>query len=99
MEEKIREKSRGTMTSAAHDRMTKQMTRMIRIEAIRSGEANLSWSKVYSDSIQFKNRKAGRLLATGFCSGSPNDTKYQGDDRQYDQYVDQATYAVNKYAQ
>jgi len=38
-------------------------------------------------------------LATGFCSRSPDDTEYQGDDRQNDEYVDEATYAVNEYAQ
>jgi len=42
MEEKIRENNKGTITSAAQERMTKQITRMMRIEALRRGEANFS---------------------------------------------------------
>ena len=42
MEENITENSKGTITSWAQERITKQITRMIRIEAVRNGEANLS---------------------------------------------------------
>jgi hypothetical protein len=42
IDEKITENKSGTITSSARLRMIKLITRMIRIEAVRSGEANLS---------------------------------------------------------
>ena len=86
--------------------MTKQITRIIRIEALRSGEANFNsfivavCKKIAGPGTGFKSLFLYRLFyPETYRSSSPDNTQYQGNDSQYDQHMDEPAYTVNEYTQ
>jgi hypothetical protein len=84
IEENITENNNGTITSSAQERMRKLITRMIRIEAVRKGEANLN-SFIIGNRLSYKIAgpetglvpcNAGFYPET-YRSGSPDNTEDQ----------------------
>lgn len=71
------------INTPAQASITKQMTRMNRMAAMRTGDANL---------ISF-------IMLFPLLLSSPDDAQYQCNEREHDQHMDQAAYTINEYPQ